>query len=63
MTAVWPQMGTDDYNPWVTGPGADANIQDLQETIISKAETWAGESSAAFELSRTGPIHFTCRTK
>jgi len=48
----------DDYTPWVIGPSAEANREEI-EAIINRALQWERQSGATFEGNKTAIIHFT----
>jgi Reverse transcriptase (RNA-dependent DNA polymerase) len=49
----------DDFNAWVTGPSAQADIERLQGEVIPKVEAWETSSGATFAPEKTALIHFT----
>lgn len=49
----------DDFNAWVTGPSAGANVERLQTEVIPKVEQWESTSGATFAPEKTALIHFT----
>ena len=49
----------DDYNAWVVGPIARANVERLQAEVIPRAEAWESSSGAEFAPKKTALIHFS----
>ena len=49
----------DDYNAWVVGPSARANVERLQAKVIPHAEAWETSSGAEFAPEKTALIHFS----
>ena len=49
----------DDYNAWVVGPSAQANVERLQVEVIPRVEAWEISSGATFAPEKTALIHFT----
>jgi ribonuclease HI/exonuclease III len=52
----------DDYTVWTVGASAEANTKTIEEKILPRVETWARDSGATFEPTKTEFIHFTRRS-